>query len=85
MTDRLDPLVWRALDGDLPLEALPPALRAEAEAARRVFGATDRGPVPLSPGFDARVLAAVRARRSLARSSSRSFRRRFSSVRSRIR
>ena len=61
MTDRLDPLVLRALDGDLPLEALPPALRAEAEAARRVFGATDRAPVSLSPGFDARVMAAVRA------------------------
>jgi hypothetical protein len=62
MTDRIDPLVMRALDGDLPLEALPPALRAEAEAARRVFGASDRAPVSLSPGFDARVMAAVRAR-----------------------
>lgn len=62
MTDRLDPLVMRVLDGDLPLEALPPAQRAEAEAARRVFGAADRAPVALSPGFDARVMAAVRAR-----------------------
>lgn len=64
MTDRLDPLVLRVLDGDLPLEALPPALRAEAEAARRVLGATDRAPVPLSPGFDARVMVAVRSRRA---------------------
>ena len=62
MTDRLDPLVMRVLDGDLPLEALPPALRAEAEAARRVFGTADRGPVSLSAGFDARVMAAVRTR-----------------------
>ena len=62
MTDRLDPLVLRVLDGELPLEALPPALRAEAEAARRVFGATDRAPVALSPDMDARVMAAVRAR-----------------------
>lgn len=62
MTDRLDPLVMRVLDGDLPLDALPPALRAEAEAALRVFGTSDRAPVALSPGFDARVMAAVRAR-----------------------
>lgn len=62
MTDRLDPLVMRVLDGELPLEALSPALRAEAEAARRLFGAADRAPVSLSPGFDARVMAAVRAR-----------------------
>lgn len=62
MTDRLDPLVLRVLDGDLPLEELPPALRAEAEAARRVFGTADRAPVALSPGFDARVMAAVRSR-----------------------
>ena len=70
MTDQLDPLVMRVLDGDLPLEALPPALRAEAEAARRVFGATDRAPVALSPDFDVRVMAAVRrrgARRGVAR------------------
>lgn len=61
MNDRLDPLVLRALDGDLPLETLPPAVRAEVEAARRVFAAADRAPVPLSPAFDARVMAAVRA------------------------
>lgn len=71
MTDRLDPLVLRVLDGDLPLEALPPALRAEAEAARRVFGTTDRAPVALSPGFDARVMAAVRARAGRRRGAAR--------------
>lgn len=63
MNDRLDPLVKRALDGELPIEALPAALQADVAAARRVLEAADREPVTLSPGFDARVMAAVRARR----------------------
>lgn len=62
MNDQLDPLVKRVLDGEMPIEALPVALRAEVDAARHVIRAVDRGPVALSPGFDARVMAAVRAR-----------------------
>jgi hypothetical protein len=62
MNDQLDPRVKRVLDGEMPIEALPVALRAEVDAARHVFGAVDRGPVALSPGFDARVMAAVRTR-----------------------
>lgn len=58
----LDALIKRYLDGDVELDALPGHLRAEAEAARRVVDAADRGPVPLSPDFDARVMAAVRLR-----------------------
>ncbi len=58
----LDPLVQRYLDGEVALDALPPALRADAAAAGRVLAAADRRPVALAPGFEARVMAAVRAR-----------------------
>lgn len=62
MSDGLDLRVKRVLDGELPIEALPGELRAEVEAARSVLEAVDRSPVATSAGFEARVMAAVRAR-----------------------
>ena len=54
------PPVKRLLDGELTLAGLPPELRAEGEEALRLLEALDRGPVTLSPAFDAQVMAAVR-------------------------
>ncbi len=62
MSDTLDPQVKRVLDGEADIAALPPALRAEAEAAFRVLAAVDCTPVSFPGAFDARVMAAVRAR-----------------------
>jgi AMP-activated protein kinase-like protein len=62
MSQEFDPRVKRVLDGDAPAHDLPPALRAEAEAAQRVLAALDRREVSLSPHLDARVMAAVRRR-----------------------
>jgi len=62
MSDALDPEVKRVLDDETDLASLPPALRAEAEAAYRVLAAVDRTPVSFSHAFEARVMAAVRAR-----------------------
>lgn len=62
MSEQLDSRVKRVLDGDLPIDTLPPALRVEVEAARRVLDAANRSPVTFSADFDARVMAAVRAR-----------------------
>ena len=62
MSQEFDPRVKQVLDGELPAGALPPELRAEAEAALRVLAALDRREVRLSPRIDARVMAAVRHR-----------------------
>jgi len=62
MSDGLDPQVKRVLDGEAEFTTLPPPLRAQAAAARRVLDAVDRAPVQLSAGFEARVMAAVRDR-----------------------
>lgn len=56
------PQVKQLLDGDLTLADLPPALRAEGEAALRMLAAVDREPVTF-PGLDARVLAELRRRK----------------------
>lgn len=60
MSQEFDPRVKQVLDGEASARDLPPALRAEAEAALRVLAALDRRPVTLSPRLDARVMAAVR-------------------------
>ena len=60
MTNGYHPLVKSVLDGELPVEALPPELRAEGEEALRLLAALDRTPVTLSPALDERVMAAVR-------------------------
>ncbi len=62
MSQEFDPRVKRVLDREAPVHDLPPALRAEAEAAQRVLAALDRRQVSLSPHLDARVMAAVRRR-----------------------
>jgi hypothetical protein len=62
MSQEFDPRVKRVLDGEAPVHDLPPALRAEAEAALRALAALDRRDVSLSPDLDARVMAAVRRR-----------------------
>jgi Glycogen recognition site of AMP-activated protein kinase len=55
------PLVKRVLDGEIELEDLPPDLRAQAEAARRLL-LVDRRPVTLSPELADRVMTEVRRR-----------------------
>lgn len=62
MSQEFDPRVKQVLDGEAPARDLPPALRAEAEAALRTLAALDRREVSLSPGLNARVMAAVRRR-----------------------
>ncbi|HSD31043.1 MAG TPA: isoamylase early set domain-containing protein [Gemmatimonadales bacterium] len=62
MSQEFDPRVKQVLDGEAPVRDLPPALRAEAEAALRALAALDRRDVSLSPDLDARVMAAVRRR-----------------------
>src|ERR1041385_4401848 len=62
MTTGYHPLVKRLLDGELSLAELPPELRAEGEEALRLVGAAAVAPVSLSPGFEERVMAAVRRR-----------------------
>ena len=55
--------IKQVLDGERELESLPPGLRREAEAARRLLlEAIDRQPVTLSPALDARIMARVRSR-----------------------
>jgi hypothetical protein len=58
----MDPRLARVLDGELAPDELPPELRAEALAALRVLAVADRATPRLAAGFDARVMAAVRAR-----------------------
>jgi hypothetical protein len=55
------PDVKRLLDGDLRLEDLPAALRAEGEEALRMVADLDRSAPDISPQFDARVMSAIRA------------------------
>lgn len=56
-----NPLVKEVLDGERRVEALPPDLRLEAEAARQaLLNAIDRQQVHLSDSIDARVMARVR-------------------------
>jgi hypothetical protein len=62
MNQEFDPQVRQVLDGERQMSDLPPALRAEAEAAQRMLAALDRREVSLSPSLDARVMAAVRRR-----------------------
>ena len=62
MSQEFDPRVKQVLDGEARARDLPPALRAEAEAALRALAALDRRDVFLSPELDARVMAAVRRR-----------------------
>lgn len=64
MNAEFHPLVKRLLDGELRLADLPPELRAEGERALRLIAAVDRSPVTLSADFEARVMAAVRRRRT---------------------
>ena len=54
------PMVKRLMDGEISLDDLPTALRAEGEEALCLLAAVDRSPVALSPVFDARVMATVR-------------------------
>ena len=58
-----DDQIKQFLDGERALESLPPELRLEAEAARRLLlEALDRSAVTLSDALDARVMARVRSR-----------------------
>jgi hypothetical protein len=58
-----DDQVKQVLDGERELESLPPELRLEAEAARRLLlEAMDRRPVTLSNALEARVMERVRRR-----------------------
>lgn len=53
--------VKQVLDGDRELESLPPELRREAEAARRLLlEAIDRRPVTLSSALETRIMTRVR-------------------------
>ncbi len=55
--------VKQVLDGDRELESLPPELRREAEAARRLLlEAIDRRPVALSGALETRIMTRVRGR-----------------------
>lgn len=55
-----NPLVKQVLDGERPMETLPPELRREAELARGLLlDAIDRRPVTLPDSLDARVMARV--------------------------
>ena len=55
--------IKQVLDGERELESLPPELRLEAEAARRLLlEAIDRRAVTLSDMLEARVMARVRNR-----------------------
>lgn len=56
------PDVKRLLDGELRLEDLPPALRAEGQEALRLLADVDRTAPRLSARLDERVMAAVRGR-----------------------
>jgi AMP-activated protein kinase-like protein len=62
MSHEFDPRVKQVLDGEAPAHDLPPALRAEAEAALRALAALDRRDVSLSSALDTRVMAVVRRR-----------------------
>jgi len=63
MNPQWDDQVKQFLDGERELESLPPELRAEAEAARRLlFDALDRRTVTLSDALETRVMARVRSR-----------------------
>jgi Glycogen recognition site of AMP-activated protein kinase len=61
MSTKYHRLVKQALDGEIDLAGLPPELRAEVEAAQRLF-AVDREPVTLSAALADRVMAEVRRR-----------------------
>jgi AMP-activated protein kinase-like protein len=55
--------VKQVLDGERELESLPPELRREAEAARRLLlEAIDRRPLALSDALEARIMTRVRGR-----------------------
>jgi hypothetical protein len=56
------PDVKRLLDGELRLDDLPPALRAEGEEALRMVADLDQTGPAMSAGFEARVMAAIRDR-----------------------
>lgn len=60
MNEAFDPQVKQVLDGERASSELPPSLRAEGEAARRLLAAVDRSEVALSPHLDTRVMAVVR-------------------------
>jgi Glycogen recognition site of AMP-activated protein kinase len=55
------PLVRQLLDGELSLSDLPPALRAEGEAALRWLAGVDRTPVVLSTALEEMVMTRVRS------------------------
>lgn len=62
MNHEFHPLVKQLLDGERSPDQLPPELRAEAAEALRLLADVDRREVSVSPGFEARVMAAVRRR-----------------------
>ena len=56
------PDVKRLLDGELGLDDLPAALRAEGEEALRMVAAVDQTEPAMSAGFEGRVMAAIHDR-----------------------
>lgn len=54
------PDVKRLLDGELRLDDLPPALRAEAQEALRMIADIDRTAPALNAGFEDRVMTRIR-------------------------